>query len=156
MRIAEHHISSYLSHSQEVCGLQWSPDGNLLASGGNDNVLNIWDAASMHGGTQHPTVTPLHSLCEHVAAVKVNILLIVRRILYYYSIFNRTMNFVMMLTNECGFYWHLVDDISRWFTNDLCWQLAHDNFRWFTNECIHRWLWFVLTFLGGLLIIVSY
>jgi cell division cycle protein 20 (cofactor of APC complex) len=37
-------ITSVLSgHSQEVCGLKWSPSGNFLASGGNDNLLNIWD-----------------------------------------------------------------------------------------------------------------
>lgn len=24
-------------HRQEVCGLRWSPDGQMLASGGNDN-----------------------------------------------------------------------------------------------------------------------
>lgn len=30
-------------HSGEVCGLKWREDGELLASGGNDNVVNIWD-----------------------------------------------------------------------------------------------------------------
>ena len=30
-------------HAQEVCGLKWSPSGTQLASGGNDNLLNIWD-----------------------------------------------------------------------------------------------------------------
>ena len=30
-------------HKQEVCGLKWSPNGIYLASGGNDNVVNIWD-----------------------------------------------------------------------------------------------------------------
>jgi cell division cycle protein 20 (cofactor of APC complex) len=32
-----------LGHTGEVCGLRWRPDGELLASGGNDNVVNIWD-----------------------------------------------------------------------------------------------------------------
>jgi cell division cycle 20, cofactor of APC complex len=31
------------NHTQEVCGLKWSPDGSYLASGGNDNALLIWD-----------------------------------------------------------------------------------------------------------------
>lgn len=32
-----------LAHSQEICGLKWSPDDRLLASGGNDNKLLIWN-----------------------------------------------------------------------------------------------------------------
>jgi cell division cycle protein 20 (cofactor of APC complex) len=32
-------------HCSEVCGLAWSPDGRQLASGGNDNLLKIWDAS---------------------------------------------------------------------------------------------------------------
>lgn len=38
-------IMTLESHSQEVCGLKWSPDGQQLASGGNDNVLCVWDIA---------------------------------------------------------------------------------------------------------------
>ena len=30
-------------HTAEVCGLKRSPQGTVLASGGNDNLLNIWD-----------------------------------------------------------------------------------------------------------------
>jgi hypothetical protein len=37
------HISSLHKHAQEVCGLRWSPDENFLASGGNENFINIWD-----------------------------------------------------------------------------------------------------------------
>ena len=29
-------------HQQEVCGLKWSPSGGQLASGGNDNLLHVW------------------------------------------------------------------------------------------------------------------
>jgi len=36
-----------LGHRNEVCGLAWSPDGRQLASGGNDNLLKIWDASRM-------------------------------------------------------------------------------------------------------------
>ena len=32
-------VKKYLGHSQEVCGLRWSPDHQLLASGGNDNKV---------------------------------------------------------------------------------------------------------------------
>lgn len=67
VRVASHHIGSLLGHNQEVCGLQWSPDGKLLASGGNDNVLNIWAQA----GTSEGAASPLHTLTHHQAAVKV-------------------------------------------------------------------------------------
>jgi cell division cycle 20-like protein 1 (cofactor of APC complex) len=30
-------------HRQEVFGLKWSPDRQLLASGGNDNRLLVWN-----------------------------------------------------------------------------------------------------------------
>jgi cell division cycle 20-like protein 1 (cofactor of APC complex) len=33
----------YINHTQEVCGLKWSHDDLRLASGGNDNKLNIWN-----------------------------------------------------------------------------------------------------------------
>ena len=55
------------AHSQEVIGLKWSPDGSQLASGGNDNVLNIWDSSKVR---ETGRVAPTHSLCEHTAAVK--------------------------------------------------------------------------------------
>ena len=43
-------VSRFCDHQQEVCGLKWSPDGTQLASGGNDNVLCVWDAS----GPQQP------------------------------------------------------------------------------------------------------
>lgn len=67
VRVASHHVGSLLGHSQEVCGMQWSPDGKLLASGGNDNVLNIWTQR----GASDDAATPLHTLTHHQAAVKV-------------------------------------------------------------------------------------
>lgn len=66
VRIADHHIGTLLSHMQEVCGLQWSPDGSYLASGGNDNLSNIWDTVSGHSRA------PVHRITGHQAAVKVN------------------------------------------------------------------------------------
>eukprot|EP00744_Colponema_vietnamica_P005646 GILI01008248.1.p1 GENE.GILI01008248.1~~GILI01008248.1.p1 ORF type:complete len:598 (-),score=120.08 GILI01008248.1:184-1977(-) len=52
-------------HTQEVCGLRWSPNGSQLASGGNDNLLNVWDfrRTSME-------IAPLWRLDQHKAAVK--------------------------------------------------------------------------------------
>lgn len=40
----DNYIGKYIGHTQEICGLKWSPDDRLLASGGNDNKLFIWNA----------------------------------------------------------------------------------------------------------------
>lgn len=50
-------------HTQEVCGLQWSPSGVNLASGGNDNLLNIWDGRYLERDAKF-------RLEHHTAAVK--------------------------------------------------------------------------------------
>ena len=56
------HITATLrGHDQEVCGLKWSPNGQQLASGGNDNMLHIWEA-----NNERPT----HCITSHQAAVK--------------------------------------------------------------------------------------
>ncbi|KAK0537204.1 WD repeat-containing protein slp1 [Tilletia horrida] len=34
------------AHGSQVCGLEWRADGQLLASGGNDNVVKVWDRRS--------------------------------------------------------------------------------------------------------------
>lgn len=67
VRIRDHIIGTMEAHEQEVCGLKWSPSGQQLASGGNDNLLHIWDAAA--ASTQGPSPY-LHRLDEHRAAVK--------------------------------------------------------------------------------------
>lgn len=54
-------LTSLLAHKQEVCGLKWSPDGQQLASGGNDNKVKIW---SLHSNI------PVTRLDQHLAAVK--------------------------------------------------------------------------------------
>nr|VDC73974.1 unnamed protein product [Brassica rapa] len=43
VRIRSHVVETYRGHTQEVCGLKWSGSGQQLASGGNDNVVHIWD-----------------------------------------------------------------------------------------------------------------
>lgn len=62
VRVQQHNIAELAAHSQEVCGLKWSPHGSQIASGGNDNLLNIWD--------DRMSSTPSFSLTHHVAAVK--------------------------------------------------------------------------------------
>ena len=78
VRVAEHKVGVLKGHTQEVCGLKWSPWGTQLASGGNDNLLNIWDdrwqRASSHHSSPHLEQgsygQPLFRLERHVAAVK--------------------------------------------------------------------------------------
>ena len=81
VRIRDHRVATLVGHTQEVCGLKWSPDGSQLASGGNDNTLCVWDAAMSGsvgtgaggGGAAAPTVqvqSPRHVLTDHQAAVK--------------------------------------------------------------------------------------
>lgn len=43
VRVARHKVGELVGHQGEVCGLKWREDGELLASGGNDNVVNVWD-----------------------------------------------------------------------------------------------------------------
>lgn len=51
-------------HKGEVCGLKWSCTGKLLASGGNDNRVYLWDACKM--SSKHH----VYRFDEHSAAVK--------------------------------------------------------------------------------------
>lgn len=66
VRVPQHHVATLAGHSQEVCGLKWSPDGRYLASGANDNVVNVWPCVQGDGGE----FTPLHSFTQHQGAVK--------------------------------------------------------------------------------------
>jgi cell division cycle protein 20 (cofactor of APC complex) len=61
VRVAQSRFSDLYGHNNEVCGLKWSPDGSQLASGGNDNLVNIWDAR---------TTTAKYTKTDHTAAVK--------------------------------------------------------------------------------------
>uniref|UniRef100_A0A0K0EUP8 WD_REPEATS_REGION domain-containing protein n=1 Tax=Strongyloides venezuelensis TaxID=75913 RepID=A0A0K0EUP8_STRVS len=54
-------ISRWKNHKYEVCGIQWNNTGDLLASGGNDNIVNIWSARKS---------TCMYTYNEHTAAVK--------------------------------------------------------------------------------------
>uniref|UniRef100_A0A6U4K7Y3 CDC20/Fizzy WD40 domain-containing protein n=1 Tax=Hemiselmis andersenii TaxID=464988 RepID=A0A6U4K7Y3_HEMAN len=61
VRAPQHRVGELHGHSQEVCGLKWCPQATQLASGGNDNVLNIWEARRN---------TSRFSINRHQAAVK--------------------------------------------------------------------------------------
>ena len=62
VRIAQHKIAELVSHTGEVCGLEWRADGAQLATGANDNMVNIWDARAL--------AAPKFTKTNHRAAVK--------------------------------------------------------------------------------------
>ena len=62
VRVAQHKIAELVSHTSEVCGLDWRSDGAQLATGGNDNLVSIWDARSLGA--------PKFQKTNHRAAVK--------------------------------------------------------------------------------------
>ena len=51
VRIRDHVTARLSSHEQEVCGLKWSPSGQQLATGGNDNLLHVWDINMLSNST---------------------------------------------------------------------------------------------------------
>ncbi|KAL4592967.1 hypothetical protein LXL04_005976 [Taraxacum kok-saghyz] len=61
VRIRSHITTTYIGHNQEVCGLKWSTSGQQLASGGNDNIVNVWNL----GSNQR-----IHRFTDHTSAVK--------------------------------------------------------------------------------------
>jgi cell division cycle protein 20 (cofactor of APC complex) len=76
VRVARHKVMELLGHSGEVCGLKWRADGELLASGGNDNVVNIWDGR-VGDVTEGSRGVARWTKRNHSAAVKVICLLAV-------------------------------------------------------------------------------
>ncbi|KAG7665666.1 slp1 [[Candida] subhashii] len=78
VRVASHVVSALEgSHTAEICGIEYRADGSQFASGGNDNVVCIWDArnvtptsTSSTNSTTATTTQPLFSKTTHKAAVK--------------------------------------------------------------------------------------
>jgi cell division cycle protein 20 (cofactor of APC complex) len=64
VRAARHNVGTLSHHTQEVCSLAWSPDGEVLASGGNDNLVCLWDVGASS------TSLPRFCFTDHQAAVK--------------------------------------------------------------------------------------
>ena len=62
-RMREHVTAVLRGHEQEVCGLKWSPSGEQLASGGNDNLLHIWSAAGGAATHRRALLLCMQSLC---------------------------------------------------------------------------------------------
>ncbi|CAO0800914.1 unnamed protein product [Mucor circinelloides] len=61
VRASRPYFRKLIGHTQEVCGLKWNPEGTMLASGGNDNNLLVWDS--------HEN-SIAHRFSQHIAAVK--------------------------------------------------------------------------------------
>ncbi|XBW36084.1 hypothetical protein QEN19_001658 [Hanseniaspora menglaensis] len=61
MRVPNQYIAKIKTHEQEVCGLTWNVLENKLASGGNDNLVFVYDGLSSK---------PTYKINEHKAAVK--------------------------------------------------------------------------------------
>ncbi|KAG5051221.1 hypothetical protein JHK87_003419 [Glycine soja] len=63
IRATNNVISWVKAHKAEVCGLKWTR-GNILASGGNENHVYVWDLAKRSSSNF------LHCFKDHCAAVK--------------------------------------------------------------------------------------
>lgn len=61
VRIPDSYFERIETHTQEVCGIKWNVDDNKLASGGNDNMLFVYDSVARN---------PVLTFSEHTAAVK--------------------------------------------------------------------------------------
>ncbi|WVR07806.1 hypothetical protein IAU60_004849 [Kwoniella sp. DSM 27419] len=74
VRVANHKVMELVGHNAEVCGLKWRADGQLLASGGNDNVVNCWDgrvgASVLQTGEGVARGSAKWTKRNHTAAVK--------------------------------------------------------------------------------------
>jgi cell division cycle protein 20 homolog len=66
VRVSQHHVGTLLGHDQEVCGLKWSTNGQYLASGSNDNTVNVWPK-------NVASEKPVYTFTAHQAAVKVSL-----------------------------------------------------------------------------------
>lgn len=61
VRSPDHFFETLVTHQQEVCGLKWNVPENKLASGGNDNIVCVYDGVNKN---------PVMKMEEHRAAVK--------------------------------------------------------------------------------------
>lgn len=52
-------------HTDEVWRIEWSPDGNLLASASKDTTAVIWQLKPPQAGSTQYNVVPLHQLKGH-------------------------------------------------------------------------------------------
>jgi cell division cycle protein 20 (cofactor of APC complex) len=70
VRMRSHIVQTYRGHEAEVCGLRWSGSCQQLASGGNDNLVHIWDASMASSNPSLGHTRWLHRFNDHLSAVK--------------------------------------------------------------------------------------
>lgn len=72
VRVRSHVVHTYRGHQREVCGLKWADSGRRLASGGDDNLVYVWDlrTASTPTGSRNSPHPWIHRFDEHTSAVK--------------------------------------------------------------------------------------
>ena len=63
-------VAAFQGHDLHVCGLSWNAEGTCLASGGNDDIVCLWDVASMPSSDENTPYRPRAILKGHTAAVK--------------------------------------------------------------------------------------
>ncbi|KAA6396155.1 MAG: putative cell division cycle protein 20 [Streblomastix strix] len=68
-------VHTIQQHTQDVCGLSWNCDHRLLASGGNENMVFIWDVRmlsqqALGKGKKMNRGNYLHKIVHHASAVR--------------------------------------------------------------------------------------
>jgi len=63
LNIREKYSYNFKAHEQEICSIEWNYRNGLLASGGNDNMVHIWDMKKNMD-------EPLYTISNHISAVK--------------------------------------------------------------------------------------
>jgi len=66
----ENPFMNWLAHENKVCRVAFSPKGDLLATGGNDNVVKIWDLNNVQNQqpqlvTEMPYKAAVRAICWH-------------------------------------------------------------------------------------------